>query len=260
MRGTNNIFHQNSAVPGLFWGFCVCVGTLPISYESHDRDDVFVWMSGRQCVARVSGACLFGERKRQTGEKRDGKRARHVASPSARLLFLSSCCLRAGSSTAAPCQLLLPQKPPCMQSRSSLPSLLGHAFPPLPPLLYSNQFQAIKRSVLGNTYKTHKHSKWDNFIGKNISRAETDKECIVLFVLQTWLIVHYEMHQLPCTGRINEHIHLWTHSFKMNTFIYSLGKLLTSNFTLSCQTSPMTRELNLSFLRTLLLFIETGHS
>ncbi len=88
-------------------------------------------MWGRQCVAHVSSVCLFVERKRQTGEKRDGERARHVVAPSGRLLFLSSCCLRAGGSTAAPCQLLLPQKPPCMQNRLRLPSLLGHAFPPL---------------------------------------------------------------------------------------------------------------------------------
>lgn len=79
----------------------------------------------------MSGVRLLCERKRQTGEKRDGERARHVAAPSGRLLFLSSCCLRAGGSTAAPCQLLLPQKPPCMQNRLRLPSLLGHAFPPL---------------------------------------------------------------------------------------------------------------------------------
>ena len=126
----------------------------------------------------MSSVCLFGERKRQTGEKRDGERARHVAAPSGRLFFLSSCCLRAGGSTAAPCQLLLPQKPPCMQNRLRLPSLLGHAFPPLflavynkhllifsPSLslslslkqsLYSNQFQAIKRSALGNSYNIHK--------------------------------------------------------------------------------------------------------
>lgn len=131
-------------------------------------------MCGRQCVAHVSSVCLFGERKRQTGEKRDGERARHVAAPPGRLFFLSSCCLRAGGSTAAPCQLLLPQKPPCMQNRLRLPSLLGHAFPPLfvsvynkhllifsllylKQSLYSNHFQAIKRSVLGNSYKTHKH-------------------------------------------------------------------------------------------------------
>ena len=46
-------------------------------------------------VAHVSTMCLFGGRKRQTGEKRDGEGARHVASPSGRLLILSSCCLRA---------------------------------------------------------------------------------------------------------------------------------------------------------------------
>lgn len=118
-------------------------------------------------------ACLFGENKRQTGEKKDGERARHVAAPSGRLLFLSSCCLRAGGSTAAPCQLLLPQKPLCMQNRLKLPSLLGHTFPPLfvsvsdtssfLPLslkrsLYSNQFQAIKCSTLSNSYKAHKHN------------------------------------------------------------------------------------------------------
>lgn len=80
------------------------------------------------CVCSVKG------RGRQV-KKRDGERARHVAAPSGRLFFLSSCCLRAGGSTAAPCQLLLPQKPPCMQNRLRLPSLLGHAF--FPPLFVS---------------------------------------------------------------------------------------------------------------------------
>lgn len=129
------------------------------------------------CLAYV---CLV-KGKRETGEKRDGERARHVAAPSGRLLFLSSCCLRAGGSTAAPCQLLLPQKPPCMQNRLRLPSLLGHAFPPLfvsihnrhlliflsPPTphppslklgLYSNQFQAIKHSVPSNSFNTYKYN------------------------------------------------------------------------------------------------------
>lgn len=152
-------------------------------------------MRGRRRVAHVSSVCLFGERKRQTGEERDGERARHVAAPSGRLLFPSSCCLRAGGSTAAPCQLLLPQKPPCMQNRHRLPSLLGHAFPPLfvslynrhlliftppPPFpLYSNLFQAIECGALGNSSNTHKHGahrKWHDITGKSISRAEADKE------------------------------------------------------------------------------------
>lgn len=156
------------------------------------------------------------------------------------------------------------RSPRACKAGAACPLSLATLSRPFPPDFIQINFKPsnVVCSVILTRHTNTADSKWDNFIGKNISRAETDKEkqCIVLFVLQTWLIVHYEMHQLPCTGRINEHIHLWTHSFKMNTFIYSLGKLLTSNFTLSCQTSPMTRELNLSFLRTLLLFIETGHS
>lgn len=200
------------------------------------------WCGVCVCVCRegsVLHMCLsyfsLSEKKRQTGEKRDGERARHVAAPSGRLLFLSSCCLRAGGSTAAPCQLLLPQKPPCMQNRHRLPSLLGHAFPPsffvsvynkhlliFSPSLWSRAFIQINfkpsnvvRSIIVATHTNTTCSKWDNFMGKNISRAEKRK-CIVLFwgFFQTRLIVYYGVHQFPsCTGKINEHVLIWSASF-----------------------------------------------
>lgn len=108
------------------------------------------------CASHVSSVWLMGERRRQTGEKRDGERARHVAAPSGRLLFLSSCCLRAGGSTAAPCQLLLPQKPPCMQNRLMLPSLLGHAFPPLFVSVYNRHLliSSLLLSEAGPSFKS----------------------------------------------------------------------------------------------------------
>lgn len=53
-------------------------------------------------------------------------RSESPRTPQAPPSFLSSCCLRANSGTAAPCQLLLPPQPPaCMPSSPVSPSLLG---------------------------------------------------------------------------------------------------------------------------------------
>lgn len=186
--------------------------------------------------------------KRQTGEKRDGERARHVAAPSGRLLFLSSCCLRAGGSTAAPCQLLLPQKPPCMQNRLRLPSLLGHAFPSrvflspynsetslfsFPPLSEAGcLFKSISSHqtycVLSNSYNTYKYNTWhksDSFTGRNISRADTDKEKMYCCYFSDQIYCVLLDSSIPPL-RENK----WTYSHLVDLF-----HQLTSSFTLNVQ-------------------------
>lgn len=90
------------------------------------------------------------------------------------------------------CQLLLPHKPPCMQNRLRLPSLLGHAVSTSPPpflsvtnkqtCLYSapphpgepeSAFNSISSRQMCSETAT---SDWDNFRRRSTSRAASDKK------------------------------------------------------------------------------------
>lgn len=71
--------------------------------------------------------------------------------------------------------------------------------------VYSNQFQAIKRIALSNSYNTHKHNMQQvrQFYGKEHFKGRPIKKrkCIVDFFSQTRLTVYHQMHQFPCTEK-----------------------------------------------------------
>lgn len=162
-----------------------------------------VEVASRTCLACV---CLLKGRGRQVKRGME-KEERRVAAPSGRLLFLSSCCLRAGGSTAMPCQSLLPKKAPhpaplhANQEQAALspwpsfvhPLLLCTYTPHLPlpnsEPFYSNQFQAVKESTLSDSYitthppthtNTHKHTDTHTQSGRILQRGTFQGQALIM--------------------------------------------------------------------------------
>lgn len=112
-------FHQSCISFCLFF-FRNCWREQMKKYPKTTKSDQ-ITLIYEKWVCKYCSVC--GRQVRGEMEKERGR----VAVPSGRLFLLSICCLRAGSSTAAPVSSCSHTGPPCMQNRLRLPSLLGHA-------------------------------------------------------------------------------------------------------------------------------------